>query len=94
MMSNTKICSNLFAILYILTIALSLQLFSISNRLGHESVSTYRWLNNDEIKEMFTKLKDVPEDSAKGYILEVDLEIPLRNMITLTSMFLLQNIWM
>ena len=37
----------------------------------------FRWLNNDEIQELFTKLKDVPEDGAKGYILEVDLEIPL-----------------
>ena len=37
----------------------------------------FRWLNNDEIQELFTKLKDVPEDGVKGYILEVDLEIPL-----------------
>ena len=36
----------------------------------------FRWLNHDEIQELFTKLKDVPEDDAKGYILEVDLEIP------------------
>ena len=54
----------------------------------------FRWLNNDQIQDLFTKLKDVPEDAAKGYILEVDLEIPLDNMITLTSMFLLQNIWL
>ena len=37
----------------------------------------FRWLNNDDIQELFIKLKDVPEDGAKGYILEVDLEIPL-----------------
>ena len=37
----------------------------------------FRWLNSDEIQELFTKLKDVPEDGAKGYILEVDLDIPL-----------------
>ena len=37
----------------------------------------FRWLNNDEIQELFTKLRDVPEDGLKGYILEVDLEIPL-----------------
>ena len=37
----------------------------------------FRWLNHDEIQEMFTKLKDSPEDGAKGYMLEVDLEIPL-----------------
>ena len=37
----------------------------------------FRWLNNDEIQELFTKLKDTPEDGAKRYILEVDLEIPL-----------------
>ena len=44
-----------------------------------QSLSTdgFRWLNNDEIQELFTELKDVPEDGAKGYILEVDLEIPL-----------------
>ena len=34
----------------------------------------FRWLNNDEIQELFTKLKDVPDD---GIHLEVDLEIPL-----------------
>ena len=37
----------------------------------------FRWLNHDEIQKLFTKLKDVPEDGAKGYILEVDLEISL-----------------
>ena len=37
----------------------------------------FRWLNHDEIQELLKKLKDVPEDGAKGYILEVDLEIPL-----------------
>ena len=41
----------------------------------------FRWLNNDEIQELFTKLKDTPEDGAKGYILEVDLEIPLDKYI-------------
>ena len=24
----------------------------------------FRWLNHDEIQELFTKLKDVPEDGA------------------------------
>ena len=43
MVSNTKFCSNLCAIYYNNTISLGLQMFSISIRLGHESVSTYRW---------------------------------------------------
>ena len=33
----------------------------------------FRWLNHDEIQELFIKLKDSPEDGAKGYMLEVDL---------------------
>ena len=33
----------------------------------------FRWLNHDEIQDLFTKLKDVPKDGAKGYILELDL---------------------
>ena len=32
----------------------------------------FRWLNHDEIQELFTKLKYVPKDGVKGYILEVD----------------------
>ena len=40
---HKKFYSNLCAIHYINNISLSLQLFSIFNRLGYESVSTYRW---------------------------------------------------
>ena len=42
MVSNTKLYSNLYAIHYINNISLCLQLFSISSRLGYESVTTYR----------------------------------------------------
>ena len=80
MVSNTKLYSNLCAIHHINNISLSLQLFL--NPTGwamSQSLPTdgSRWLNHDEIQEMFTKLKDVPDDGAKGYILEVDLEILL-----------------
>ena len=80
MVSNAKFCSNLCTIYYINNISNAYNYFL--NQTGwamSQSLPTdgFRWLHHDEIQELFTKLKDVPEDDAKGYVLEVDLEIPL-----------------
>ena len=80
MVSNTKFCSNLCSIYYSNTISNVYNCFLYPTGWAmSQSLPTdgFRWLNNDEIQELFTKLKYVPEDGAKGYILEVDLEIPL-----------------
>ena len=80
MVSNTKFYSNLCAIHYNNTISNVYNCFlyptggAMSQPLPTDG---FRWLNHDEIQELFTNLNDVPEDGAKGYILEVDLEIPL-----------------
>ena len=80
MVSNTKFCSNLCAIQYNNTISNVYNCFLYPTGWAtSQSLPTdgFRWLNHDGIHELFTKLKDVPEDGVKGYILEVDLEIPL-----------------
>ena len=96
MVSNTKSYSNLFAIHYNNTISNVYKCFLYPTGWAmSQSLPTdgFRWLNHDEIQELFTKLKDVPEDAAKGYILEVDLEIPLDKHDYFNNMFLHQNIW-
>ena len=80
MVSNTKFCSNLFAIHYNNTISNVYKCFLYPTSWAMSQclpTDGFRWLNHDEIQELLTKLKDIPEDGAKGYILEVDFEIPL-----------------
>ena len=97
MASNTKLCCcNLCANYYNNSISNAYKYFLYPTGWAmSQSLSTdgFRWLNHDEIQELFTKLKDVPEDGAKGYILEVDLEIPLDKHDYLTNIFLHQSIW-
>ena len=80
MVSNTKFCSNFCKIHYNNTTSNVYNCFLYPTGWAmSQSLPTdgFRWLNYEEIQEMFTKLKDVPEDGAKRYIPEVDLEIPL-----------------
>ena len=96
MISNTKFCSNICAIYYNNTISNAYKYFLFPTGWAmSQSLPTdgFRCLNNDEIQELFTKLKDVPEDGARDTSLKWILRFHSTNMITLTNMFLHQNIW-
>ena len=49
-------------------------------RLGHESAPfpqmVFRWLEKHEIDQLFVKIMELGVNDEKGYILEVDLEMP------------------
>ena len=42
----------------------------------HLPTDGFRWLDEEEMERLTPKLADLPEDHPKGYIMEVDLEIP------------------
>ena len=39
----------------------------------HLPTRNFRWLNEEEIKDLKENVKNVPDENDQGYILEVDL---------------------
>jgi hypothetical protein len=60
-------------ILYLDANNLYLRLLFISQYLP---IGDYAWLNNNELFHITNQITRIPDENPKGYILEVDLEIP------------------
>ena len=53
----------------------------------------FRWLEKHEIDQMFVKIMELGVNDEKGYILEVDLEMPKDKHDYLTTTLLPHNMW-
>ena len=54
----------------------------------------FRWLEKYEIGQLFVKIMELRVNDEKGYILEVDFEMPKdKHYYFITTILLPQNMW-